>query len=206
MKRKLVIIIGVSLTIALLVYGITYALSLRKVTITLEGRTESVTIHDEGDRELKYLSESGSLRLQEGDYYAMPSGEGLTTDKIGFTVTDQGAAITIDPPLTKEFLEDALAGEESAIEAAIASKYPDLYPLYTIESGTLYHHGEWYGGLLAPKVSDRRDRRDPYRIVLHKKDGNWEVVRRPEYVLTSSRYGEVPIDILRHINQLVVPQ
>ena len=111
--------------------------------------------------------------------------------------------ISVNPSYTDESLSKTLEVEQGAIESAIAAKYPDVYNNYTLRQGVLYEQGQWFGGLLKPKVVDTRDQKDPYRIVLHKKDTSWEVIRRPEYILTSSRYQEVPVEVLREINAIV---
>lgn len=203
MKKRIIISIGILLAATAAVLGGNHLLSFHKVTFTLEDGTSTMSIYDTNGKEVKKSLPGGSTFLREGKYYIIPSGEDIASDKINFTVEKENKNITVNPPYSKQYLEKLLEKERAAIETAIASKYPSLISGYTIESGTLYERGDWYGGLLAPKTSDKREQKDPYRIVLRKKNGSWEVVRRPEYILTASRYKEVPIEILRAINKLV---
>lgn len=203
MKKKIIISIGILILAALAIFGANYLLSFHKVLFALENDTASITIYNSDDKEVGKLSSNSDISLQAGEYYIIPGGENIATDKIAFTVNKDDTNVIINPPYTKEYLESVLKGEKLAIEAAITTKYPSLISEYTIKHGTLYERGDWFGGLLAPKVSDIRDERDAYRIVLHKKDTSWEVIRRPEYTLSSSRYKEVPITILRAVNAIV---
>lgn len=204
MKKKYIIIASVLILLLFAGLGANYLLSLRKITFTLQNDVTGASVYDSKDKEVKrFEKEGGSALLRAGRYYAIPAGENISKDKINFTVDDKDSTITINPAYSSEYLAKLLKKEKSAIEAAITKKYTSALSDYTLERGALYNHGEWFGGLLAPKVSHTRDRRDPYRIVLHKKDDSWEVVRRPEYILTASRYQEVPVDILRKINELV---
>lgn len=199
MKKALLLTASALLVITLAITGVFYLQSLRTVTFSLEN-VSSVAVFDSKDKEVASLSSDGDIRLQEGKYYVIPSGEGIDTSRVNFTVGEEDRTVSINPPLTEERLEELLEEEMPAIEAAISDKYDSLIDGYTLDNGSLYRHGEWFGGLLKPKVSDPRQRKDPYRIVLHKEDSEWKVIRRPEYVLTSSRYSEVPVEVLRQIN------
>ncbi len=97
-------------------------------------------------------------------------------------------------------MNSLLLNEKPAISNAIATKYPSVFTEYALTHQTLYKKGEWAGGLLEPKVQDKREQKDPYRIVLRKQNDTWEVIRRPEYILTSSKYKDVPTDVLDAIN------
>lgn len=203
MKKRLILSIIALLLLLFAGFGIHYLLSLRKVTFELDDQTSEITIHSSSDTIIKQLSSSGQIFLQEGEYYIIPKGTNIAQDKIKFSVADKDMAVTIRPAYTDEFLTGLVDDEMDAIKTAITKKYPSALNDYTLSQGSLYARGEWFGGLLKPKVSDIREQKDPYRIVLHKKSSSWEVVRRPEYSLGAARYQEVPIDILRKINLVV---
>ncbi len=203
MKKRFFLTIIALLILLFAGLGVHYLLSLRKVTLNLDEQTDEVTVYTSRDKVVKQLSSDGRLLLKEGEYYVIPTGANIAPDKISFSVTNQDMTIDIQPAYTKDFLANLLKNEVSAIEAAIVKKYPSALKDYTLAQGSLYARGEWYGALLKPKIRDIREQKDPYRIILHKNDGMWEVVRRPEYSLSSSRYSEVPIDILRKVNAIV---
>ena len=203
MKRRYLLIIIALIIILFAGLGINYLLSLRKVSFVLENNTESITVYNSDKESIKEFSSNGHILVQKGEYYLIPSGDNLSSDAINFFVSKEDKTITVNPSFTDEYLDTKLQEEIGVIESAIASKYPSVYEGYTLSQGKLYKQGDWFGGLLKPKVSDIRDERDPYRVVLQKKDDGWHVIRRPEYVLTSSRYEEVPTDVLRDINSIV---
>lgn len=203
MKKRIIISICILLVGIASVVGANYFLSFHSVSVSLGDATKSATIYTSSGKEIKQLSSSGKITLREGNYYIIPTGDHITTDKITFTVEKNDKNITINPPYSKEYLATELTKELPAIQAALTAKYPTLITNYILKSGALYERGDWFGGLLAPKVNDIRDRRSPYRVVLHKKDTSWEVVRRPEYTLSASRYKEVPTNVLRAVNAIV---
>lgn len=203
MKKRLFITSFALLVILFAGLGVNYLLSFHKVTFALKNDTNEITVFDSSDKEIKRLSSDGNILLQSGNYYVVPKGENLASDKIPFSVEKSDLTVVVAPARTKEYLTNKLKEEIGAIKTAVAEKYPTLINNYTLAQGALYEQGEWFGGLLKPKVADIRQQKDPYRIVLHKKDGKWEVIRRPEYVLTSSRYEEVPVEVLREINLIV---
>ena len=202
MKKSLLIPIIIIFTALFVLLGANYLLSLREISYTLDSSVSEIKVYSSKEKEVGSLTKDNNLHLQDGKYYIIPQGENISKEKIPFTVEGEDKTITVHPAYTDQYLKELFKQEQSAIELAISTKYPSLYPDYTLTNHTLFQRGEWFGGLLEPKVLDIRDERDPYRIVLHKKDGKWEVVRRPEYILTSSRYSEVPIEILRSINLL----
>jgi hypothetical protein len=203
MKKKLLIGFGSIIGIVLIALGTSYLLSLHKVSFVFQNSAASATIYSSDKQKLRQITPNGSLLLREGTYYAIPDGDDLSKAPINFTVKDEDVTVTIDPAYSKAYLNELLIKEKSAISAAITAKYPSIFSNYTLTRETLYERGDWAGGLLEPKVSDVRDERDPYRVVLHKEDSTWKVIRRPEYILTSSKYEDVPVDVLRAINSIV---
>ena len=203
MKKKLYISIGMIILGLGIILGANYLLSLHKVTFTLDSNVTSAAIYRVDSHKIKDIKTNTTILLQAGKYYLIPEGKNINEDKIGFTVNKGDMTVSINPDYTKEYLNTLLKTEKPLVEAVVASKYPTLIGNYTFQQETLYKRGEWFGALLAPKVDDARDQLSPYRIILYKKDGKWEVLRRPEYVLNSSKYTNVPIEVLRAINKLV---
>ena len=203
MKKQYLIIFVALLLLLFVGLGTNYLLSLRKVSFSIADTTDAISIYTSEDVKKGEFSESGNLLLQTGEYYIVPEGENISNDKINFTVEDRDMTINIDPSYTDTFLSEELESELGAIESAIAAKYPAIYSDYTLAQGVLYEQGQWFGGLLKPKVNDASEQKDPYRVVLQKKGTSWEIIRRPEYILTSSRYKEVPVEVLREINAIV---
>lgn len=203
MKKNMIVPIIGFIIILCAGLGVHYLLSLRKVTLVIQKGTDSITLYTSKNKTLKELSATGSIQLQEGTYYIIPKGKNIDDSKFFFNVENTEKTITVQPAYTTSFLASLLPNEIDEIKDAILKKYPNTFTSYTLSQGSLYGRGEWYGGLLKPVVSDNREQKDPYRVVLHKEKDTWNVVRRPEYTLNASRYKDVPIEILRKINAIV---
>lgn len=202
MKKTILITIGVILIIALSAFGTSYLLSHHKVSFVLQNGTTSATIYQSDKKKAGQVTPNGHLLLKKGDYYAIPDGSNIATTPVNFTVMERDLTVTINPDYSEAYLNTLLVGETPAITAAITTKYPSILATYTLDQSTLYKRGDWYGGLLLPKVKDIREQEDFYRIVLHKENDKWQVIRRPEYILTASQFTSVPTDILSAINSL----
>lgn len=202
MKKLLIIITTSLIAVTALIAAVFYWTSLREVSFTLEN-TSSVTVFNSDDKDIAKLQKDDTLRLRKGSYYVIPEGDNISADKITFKVEDSDLEVHVNPPFSDNYLHELLDEELPTIKESITSKYPKESEGYVLDKAQLYGRGEWAGGLLAIDSPATGHQRDPYRIVLHKKDGEWQVVRRPEYILTASRYSEVPIEVLREINQIV---
>lgn len=203
MKKTISFTIGIILVIALTVFGISYLLSLHKVSFSLKNNTTSVTIYRSNKQKIKQITSGNHIFLTKGNYYAIPEGSNISKNQIDFSVTNKDMIVSINPDFSTDYLNSLLPKEEPAVRAAITAKYPSVFASYTLAKETLYKQADWFGALLEPKVSDPRDQRDPYHIVLQKQNSTWQVIRRPEYILTSADYKDVPIDVLRAINLIV---
>lgn len=202
MKKRII------LSIIIILIGIAGALvfayfsSFHKVSLSLGKDVTGITVHQEKGDETGRLAAAGDISLQNGNYYIVPEGEKISKEKIPFTVKDIDQSIEIDPDYSAAFLDDTLKKEQAAITSEMTTRFPLITQDYSVQGGTLLHHGEWYGALLAKNVSDIRDVRDFYRILLHKESGSWKVINKPELVLTKSEFRDVPDKIIDAVNQL----
>ena len=106
-------------------------------------------------------------------------------------------------PLTKVELEQKLVTELPAITTVLATAYPLIPTTYTIEQGQLFDKGQWFGTTLTYLGTDK-DNRDTLRVVMEKKDGNWILLSKPPRPLLSAKdFPNVPVSILKKINQAV---
>lgn len=203
MKKNLSLAVIALLIITVLGLGINYLLSLHKATFFLDDEVSAVSIYSSDDKEIKHLTGNGSVLLKNSKYYLVPEGDSVAKDKVFFTIEGENKEITVQPAYSTDYLEAKLRDEIASINNTLKETYPSFVDGYTLKRPTLYGRGEWFGGLLAPKVSDSRDQRDYYRVVMSKRNDDWQVIRRPEYILSASRYNEVPHSILSDINRLV---
>lgn len=202
MKKRVilsVIIIAVAIAGAL---ALAYFSSFHKVSLSFSSDVTGASVHKEKGDIVGKLTGAGDISLQDGTYYIVPEGEKVSKDKIPLIVKDKDQSIAVDPDYSTTYLSSSLRKEQSAITSEITSRFPLVATNYTVQSGTLLHHGEWYGALLVQNVSDIRDERDFYRILLHKESNTWKVVKNPELVLTKVEFNGVPEKILDAVNQL----
>jgi len=198
----------VILSIVIIIVGIAgvaafaYFSSFHKVAITFSSDVSSVIVYKEGGDQIDSLSAARDISLQNGNYYIVPDGEKVSKDKVRFTVQDTDITLEVDPDYSTAYLNNLLESEQSQINKAATEAFPTIATEYTIEDSTLYGHGEWFGALLIKNVTDERDIRDFYRILLHKEGGEWKVVNKPELVLTKAEFKNVPVDVITAINEL----
>jgi hypothetical protein len=218
MKKLVILLIAVTLVAAATIAGLMYYNSFHKVTVTLGDDVSAALIYkinpEEGHNhevhgdELQKLSASGELSLQNGSYFIIPEGEKVAKDEISFTVKDADMPVSVAPGYSRGYLDELLKTEKTAIEAAITSAYPAQMQTRTVEKGTLYKKGEWYGALLAsndPNL-DLRSQTDYYRIILQKTDGAWKIINVPQLVLTTAEFKDVPQEILRDVNNMTLAE
>jgi len=202
MKKRIIISIVIILLGIAGMVAFTYLSSLHKVSVTFSKDVTSATVYDEKGGEVKKIGKAGDITLQNGNYNIVPDGEKISKEKIPLVVKDTNQSINLDPDYSKDFLGNALKNEQTAITKEMTSSFPLIATDYSIQDGTLLHHGEWYAALLTRNVSDIRDVRDFYRILLHKESDSWKVVEKPELVLTKSEFKDVPVKIIDAVNQL----
>ena len=96
-----------------------------------------------------------------------------------------------------------LEKELPTITAVLAAAYPKSATDYTMSKQKLYENGRWFGALLSYKGTDSMNR-DTLRVLMEKKDGEWKLrTTPPEPILTSHKYKDTPVAILKDLNKPV---
>lgn len=213
MSRKNIItliILGI-LTIALIAGGFAYKYyaSLHKVTVNVQASDLTVDVYqqkpgvDEQDASsgIKQGTIKGTavLSLQAGTYFALPQGTKYDSSPVSFIVKDKDITTTINPGFSEEYLTSLLQQELPAIKAVITAKYPEATTNFTLNDGTLYKDGTWYGTTLIQNA-EAGNNGDVYRTILHKVNGAWQLEATPELILTAPTHKDIPEDILTDLN------
>lgn len=186
-----------------------YFNSFQKLTVVFKQPNVSGKIYERGtdthegedDKEIRTIQNNETVSLSKGSYYIRPQGGNVKDDPVSFELADQPVTLEVDPTFSKDYLDEQLKNEKSAIDAALMKKYPQQLAQYTIGSGLLLEQGDWYGTTLTFK-NDTEETHDVYRVVLHKVNNNWEVVDKPQLILTHADFPDVPVTALRDINHL----
>ena len=108
----------------------------------------------------------------------------------------------VKPP-TKAELEKKLVSEMPAITNVLITEYPLIATTYTVEQGQLFDQGQWFGTTMTYRGTDS-DNRDTLRVLMEKKGDTWKLLTKPPRPLLSKKdFPNVPVSILKKINQAV---
>lgn len=100
-------------------------------------------------------------------------------------------------------LTKQLESELPTITNVMTAAYPKIATDYIVSKGRLYDKGQWYGAVLTYRGTDAMNR-DTLRVLLEKKNGAWEMhTTPPEPLLSAKKYKNIPVSILKSINQPV---
>lgn len=202
MKKKLSLII---IFLLLLVGGVSiyiYINTFHAANFLFEQTDISIDIYQTDGDKIKTLSNNGMIKLQNGEYYYLVDNDKYDTDiKQMFTIKDKDETVTVNPNYSNKYLVSLLNKEKSKIEEIINSKYGTLMNDYTLSNSQLFKHGEWCGVILIKNVSPRYID-DNYRLILHKIENEWLIINKPEIILTKYNQPDVPIEILRAVNNI----
>jgi hypothetical protein len=199
-KKALIIVTSLLIAVIAGVWSLSYFLSFKTVSFTIIPDGVNVIIHNQDRNEIARFSQDGSIRLQAGDYFAIPDHDNYSSASTPFTVEDQDITVSVDPSYSLERLEELLEADEQTITRIIRDAYPDTIDDFAIQPGKLYQKGEWYATTLEQNPLPGGQQGDVYRVVLHKVDNQWQIVAGPEIVLSAQKYTDVPYDILKDIN------
>ena len=105
------------------------------------------------------------------------------------------------PKPTSDQLEKMRDTELPTIKSVLTASYPLIATDYTINKGSLFDEGQWYGTTLTYHGKDTMNR-DTLRVLMQKKDGIWILLTKPPVLLLSTEaFPNVPKKILQAINQ-----
>ena len=190
---------------ALLVLGggswlIHYATSFSMVSLQFDGSLGSVQLRSTSGQIIP-MQPSTPVRLKKGNYTAIISGPTAQTEQRPLTITHDREQIPIAIYYNTAHLARLLEREQTAIHHAINQQYPQLHNLYTITHGQLYKDGSIYGATLSYHGPDS-DQRDSLRILLTKRNGQWQVrTVPPQPLLSAPLLRDIPADAITAINR-----
>lgn len=186
-----------------------YALSLHQVSFTVTKDLKVnvyQVINSVNQNSNTTVGDSAKISLQNGNYCAQPTDSKYDNTPVCFIVEGKDTSVTVEPNNSTNYLAQLLPDELTAINAVINQKYSAIIGNFTVTTGALYQHGEWYGGTLTQNVSQASDQGDVYRFVLHKMNNMWEVAAFPQIALNKYDYLNIPYDVLSATNKLVGTQ
>jgi hypothetical protein len=192
------IIIGISIIFYLQSFK-TVRLNFKKADI-LVNIYQNTGDDQAGETKIATLDKTGELRLQNGRYVIMPEGEKYDRSSIKFEVKNADQTIDINPGYSASHLDSLLNIELPALHSVLTSMYPRVITGFTLDRGRLYDEGQWYATTLTQKTMTPDEEGDIYRTVLKKENGIWNIKAKPDLLLSTKAYPNIPKAILSNIN------
>lgn len=194
MKNKLIItgIIIAVISVGLLIAW--EAFSYKTVRFELKNTDYTLDIVNKEDKKVSEVSDTGEIKLKEGEYRYKVIGDRYSNTGVDFTVKDNTTVIKVNPAYSTKYLEELLTAEHSSIEAVLSDKYAGTIN-YTIRSLNLYQRGEWAAGTLT-LATNPRQLPDTYRFVLQKVNKSWILIVPPQIAISKAEYKNVPNSVL----------
>lgn len=206
-KKYIIAMIVVVVVITSMVVFIGYISSTKEVAVYYKN-SKDVNIHIfsgehlDGDNKVAEVKKSGeSIRLDKSETYQITYSGNTDYDDglISFKPSERDV-IKINPYYSQDKLSQLLGDQEGSIHNVIKSKYSNNINLYEIQSGKLYHFGDWYGTTLK-YIGDDYSNSDTLRIVLNKEDNNWIIKTDPPSIsLSKYVFPRIPVDVLVDVN------
>jgi len=125
--------------------------------------------------------------------------DGYETNTREISIGQSPKSITVEPFYSKERLATLAESERSLISKNINTYNTDISKLYTLSDYTLYRFGEWACVTLEWKGKYSQNS-DDQRVILKKESDDWKVVGEPSILFFYKNYPDIPIDILRSVN------
>lgn len=187
--------------------GYSYFASFSNIKLTLARDVKEIKIYkdsndESGDTLVATLQSSGEVRVSNGNYYITPSGDNIITDNISIKLSGD-MSVDIDPDYSPEYLSKLANIESSNIVSVINKSLSPTINSYDIEQVKVYNKADWAGALLVPKDIDMQNPSGIHRVVLKKEKNSWLVVGSPQIVMTTYNTKNIPLDILKSVNDLV---
>lgn len=205
MNRRLVIIVlALPLVLTVGIFIVVHLLSFRSLNIEL-GEGVSATIYitkDSNSKEIKKISTSTNIPVQDGTYIISPEGDKIDTSDTRVEIKGKDVSVSIDPSYSSIYLNELLQNEKESINSAIVEQIPEASSGYLINTGTLVDKGEWYVTTFTKRVEYSDMSSDVYRTILKKNTNTWTVVTRPTLTISYSSAKEVPKSIVDKANLL----
>ena len=211
-KRNLIIFSIFIISIITIVYFIIqYLNTFQKVTLNYDNNIKTIELYKSyntrnkleitGDK-IQTLDPNKEYSIKKGVYALKLIGDNIDEKLIQLDVNDKPVNQNIDYNYNDKYLSDLLLKEEVSIVKSISDENPDILKLYRLSQGSLYHHGEYYGAVLAYYGTDNLSR-DTLRFVMKKEGDKWILLSKtPQISLNTNNYPDIPKDVIKSINYI----
>lgn len=203
MKKNIITILIIIILIIVGVVTYNYINSFHNVSFYFEQNNSKVEIYNNKYKIINsFKSNTFNLSLEKGEYYYKVIGDKYSSVTYPFKVIDKSEKINITPDYSDSYLALLLVNEKDDILNNLNNTYSKIIDNYKISNERLFKRGEWFGATIDKKTNNNFT--DTYKVIFHKVNNKWEMVRYPEIVLTKYNYPDVPIEILNSLNDLSI--
>ncbi len=203
-RLKVIFFFIIATALVVGIFVLQYIFSLHSVKITLSNNVSAniyKVIDNRNEQPFRVIKSSSTLFLQNGRYCLTPSDSNYNSEPNCFIVDGSDTSINFDPDYSEGYLGHILGSQQETINNIITKKYSPLINSFTLKTGMLFRHGEWYGTTLTQKVA-KSSQGDVYRLLMKKVDDKWSIVAYPQIVLNKYDYSQVPYEVLDKVNRL----
>ncbi len=206
-KRNILFLIILISFIGVIAFIFGYINSQQIITVKYKN-VSKLTIQKigEGSRSLEketiYKKSGEEIKVSKGRYLLKYIGNyGYASDYQNFTVKNKPVSISLNPDYSEQRLSSILEKELENIKTVLNTKYQNIGD-YSIQKGKLYKKGKWYATTLQYIGNDEFNY-DTLRLVMYRKDNVWVLITDPPGIIISHQvYPDIPIDILRDLNNV----
>lgn len=189
-------------------FAVREIMSYHKVTFTYGDHVSAVKVYindvnADAPKELASIeSSNSSVTLREGYYRYESVGENVSKTSTPFTVSGD-MTIEASAEYSETYLASRAAEQLPAINSALKTAYPSAMNTYEINNIALLKKADWAVVVLSKIGSDNNNPAPFYRAILKKQSANiWQVVSKPQLVITKFNTPDVEDSILRSANDL----
>lgn len=208
MNRRLLLIIVAGLILVIVAFlTVREVLRYHKVTISYGDQISEVVIFindvnaDIPKVATKITTSGGSATLKEGYYTYSAVGKNVASQSTPFTVSGE-TSVTVPTNYSDSYLASLSSQEQPQVQQAIVRDYPKAMQVYELNNIKVLKDGNWAVSTLSKIGSDNNNPAPVYRAVLHKDNGSWRVVSKPQLVATIYNTPDVDMSILSAANEL----
>ncbi|MDO8336608.1 MAG: hypothetical protein Q7T74_07610 [Candidatus Saccharibacteria bacterium] len=206
-KRNISFLLIIFFVIGLVVSIFGYINSQQTVSVKYKNISK-VTIQKIGQgskslgKETVYKKSGEKITLMKGSYLLKYTGiDGYASDYENINLNEKPVFISLDPDYSNSRLSSILEDNFEDIKIILNAKYKNMSD-YNIQKGKLYKKGQWYGTTLQYSGNDVFNY-DTLRLVMEKKGDTWRLVTSPPNIILSSKdYPNIPVDVLRDVNNV----
>lgn len=202
MKKVITLLVIALIFIGGVVSYISYITSTVAVTIVSKN-TKDITITTVIDSKTSTVARSTkdttSLRLAKNRTYSVSytGSEGYSDGQV--LIPANGGVVTIDPDYSSERYATMMTEALPQTHTVLSQRYANLDSLYNVTAGSMKNKGEWFVVKLTFKGPYDYNS-DMLRVLLQKKSDAWQLVTKPDILLTTTKYPAIDSAILSWAN------